>query len=119
MFKVGDMVRIKEKHKVFAKDDELTYSKDSYIIDSINANRIKLKGINDKTYKPYELIKVNSIEYKPTVQVEEKIEHEKDKVEKADAKAQKQLGIEKANIQDKKRRPQTKSKMLKYIYQNE
>ena len=55
----------------------------------------------------------------PPAQIEEQKEHEKGKVEKVDAKAKKQLGIEKNNIQAQKKRPKTKSKMLKYIYEDE
>ena len=39
-FKVGDQVRIKNKKKVFDKEDVLSYLKEIYIVDSIKKNKI-------------------------------------------------------------------------------
>lgn len=67
VFKVGDVVRIKLKRKVFDKGDVLTYSKDTYIIENKVGQRYKLKNaftdqILKNTFKPYELIKVSPAE---------------------------------------------------------
>jgi hypothetical protein len=57
-FKLGDKVRTITQKKVFGKGDVMTASKDIYVIESINNNRIHIIGVK-RSYKPYELIKVS------------------------------------------------------------
>jgi hypothetical protein len=56
-FSIGDKVRIIKKKIVFSKGDVIKASKEKYIIEGINKNRIKLNG-KTTTFKPYELIKI-------------------------------------------------------------
>jgi hypothetical protein len=61
-YKVGDIVRIVIRKKVFQKGDSITYSPDVYRIEEVKGNKYK---VNDKFYKPYEIKKVGDIVYKP------------------------------------------------------
>jgi hypothetical protein len=56
-FKVGDKVRVLKNKKLFGKGDVMTASKEIYVVESINNNRIYLIGVS-KRFKPYELLKV-------------------------------------------------------------
>jgi hypothetical protein len=60
-FKIGDKVRIVKVKELFGKADEVIHSKEIYTVKNINKNKIFLD--NGKSYKSYELIKVNDIIY--------------------------------------------------------
>ena len=67
-FKVGQKVRIKLKKRIFSKGDELSHSKQLYIVDAIKGNKIYLKNVETgetlKTkYKPYEIASAANIQY--------------------------------------------------------
>jgi hypothetical protein len=70
VFKVGDVVRIVIRKKIFQKGDSITYSPDVYRVIEVKGNRIKLDN-DDKLYKPYEIKKVGDIIYKPDSKEEE------------------------------------------------
>jgi hypothetical protein len=88
-FNIGDKVRIKEIKKQFGKGDMMTYSKSIHQITNIQGNKIYLDGDNDVKYKPYEIRKIEDIDYNQTyindnpAEFEPKInEPEKKKIEK-------------------------------------
>lgn len=59
-FKVGDRVRIKLAKKIFDKGDLIKYSKEIFLIKSIDGNKITLDG-GERIYKPFELVKVENV----------------------------------------------------------
>lgn len=99
-FSIGDKVKIISDKKIFDKIDVVKMSNQTYVIESIKGERIKLYGV-DKTYKPYEIKKVFTVDdtnnnqnyHLPT---DEYIEHKKDL-------ALKRVGVEKDNIITTKR----------------
>ncbi len=75
----GDKVKIITKKEIFNKGDSIKASKDTYVIEKLKGNKIKLFG-NDKWYKPheisivYELDSDDDIDYdigKPTKEAKE------------------------------------------------
>ncbi len=96
----GDKVKVITKKEIFDKGDTVKTSKDTYIVEQVKGNRIKLFGY-DKLYKPHELSIVyeldddDNIEYdtKPT---QEAKEHKKQL-------AHKRIGIDESNIIEGKR----------------
>lgn len=62
-FVKGMKVRIKQVKKIFGKGDYVKYSREIYYIDRISGNKIYLLG-GERSYKPYELIKVENVVYK-------------------------------------------------------
>lgn len=94
-FKVGDVVRVKIHKKTFDKGDRLTYSKDTYVVNEVNKNRIKLD--DGHTFKPYEIMKVNDIIYVKHDDTNER-EHENQVIEKKIKRKLKNDGIDPNNI---------------------
>lgn len=98
-FDVGDKVRIKQTKSVFSKGDSITYSPDVFIIDSIKGNRYELKNTTNnknenRLYKPYELKKVNEIEYKEPIEEVQEDEHNETVKEKKIARKNKASGLD-------------------------
>ena len=65
-FKIGDVVRYKIRKSVFAKDNSLSYSTDTYVIYKMKGNKIWLRNVQtqdeiEKSFKPYEIVKINTI----------------------------------------------------------
>lgn len=58
-FNPGDKVKLVKKNNFFDKIDVIKLSKKTYVVESVKGERIKLYGVDDKTYKPYELSKVH------------------------------------------------------------
>ena len=107
-FSVGDQVRLKKKKKVFSKGDAIVYSKNIYIVNKINGNKIYVKDLltDEKLktpYKPYELIKVGDIQTLPNTNNEEYKLHKETKTKNKHAKINKEEGIDKTNIISEKR----------------
>lgn len=109
-FKVGDKVRIRIKKKVFSKGDSLSYSPEIYVINSIVGNRYDLKDVDSgkilgTKYKPYEIKKIDEIEFKEPEAIEENQEEEhKNKVKtKRLDKLNKLSGVDTSNIVEGKR----------------
>lgn len=123
VFKVGDVVRIKEEKKVLGKGDYLKYSEDTYLIDEKVGNRYRLKNIRTeeierKSYKDYELKKVNEIETitQPNVIMEKDVNKQRD-TKRIVQKALKELrdfneGGERTRIIDDKRQRKKKTDEL-------
>lgn len=63
IYKVGDVVRIKQVKPVLGKGDYIKYSEETYIINEITKNRLTVEDENgnEKKVKAYELRKVNEI----------------------------------------------------------
>ena len=88
VLRVGDKVRIKLKEEnKFAKSDRMRYSPDVYIVNKVKGNRVFLLDGNGKPvgpklgYKPYEVIKTNSIVTIP-VAIEKEVKQYKFKEDK-------------------------------------
>ena len=98
-FKVGDKVRTRTIKKIFDKNDILKYSKDIYIINKINKNKIyllntKTQEESDRTYKPYELKLINEIQYISNIPEEqEEKEHKIIQVKRKTTKSLQKEGI--------------------------
>jgi hypothetical protein len=80
VFKLGDLVRLKIKKKIFDKGDSLTHSDDIYlIIDKIgNKWQVQNTRTNQELLtlkKAYELTKINEVQYSNKEHTEEKQEH--------------------------------------------
>jgi hypothetical protein len=107
-FKIGDLVRIIVKKKVFDKGDNLKLSADAYIITDIDNQRITLDSVKKK-YKPYQLYKVKKSEdfiTKPKTEIRnKKIRNEF-----------KRLDIEPTNILESKRTKKSKTVNDDYLY---
>ncbi len=68
MLQIGDQVRIKIVKQVFDKGDRITHSKEIYTIIEKIKNKFKIKNDDNedtlkRLFKPYELVKVNQIQY--------------------------------------------------------
>lgn len=62
-FKKGDKVRVKKIKQILGKGDYVKYSREVYYIDTVKGNKVYLVG-GERSYKPYELVKVENIVYK-------------------------------------------------------
>jgi len=105
-FKLGVIVRYKVRKNVFAKGDSLSYSPQTFIIHKMKGNKIWLKNVEtqkeiEKSFKPYELVAVNSISTLPHKEKEEENIHKEIVSNKKHEKINKQEGINKNNIMDK------------------
>lgn len=98
-FNVGDKVRIKITQHVFSKGDSITYSPEVYIVSAIKGNRYELKNAETheaekRAYKPYEIKRINEIEYKEPVDEAQEEEHNAKVKEKKIGKKNKQSGLD-------------------------
>jgi hypothetical protein len=97
----GDKVKLITKKELFDKIDTIKASKETYIIEEVKNNRIKLFGL-DKLYKPheisivYELDDNDDIDYNIGKQSQEAKEH-KNKL------LNKRMGVDESNIIEGKR----------------
>lgn len=96
----GDKVKIIIKKEIFDKIDKIKASKETYIIEQVKKNKIKLFGLN-KWYKPHELSIVyeldeDDINYDIGKESQESKEHKKEL-------SNKKLGVDKENIIEGKR----------------
>jgi hypothetical protein len=97
----GDKVKIVVKKELFDKIDTIKASKETYIIEEVKNNRIKLFGL-DKLYKPheisivYELDDNDDIDYDIVKPSQEAKEHRKGLLNK-------RMGIDESNIIQGKR----------------
>ena len=57
---VGDRVRIKLVKKIFDKGDLIKYSKEIFVVEKVDGNKITLEG-GKRIYKPFELVKVENV----------------------------------------------------------
>lgn len=118
-FKEGEQVRVKERKKVFGKGDSLTYSKDLYVVEKVEGNKVRVKSVNGgaiSTHKPYELVRAGSIEFleKPE-KAEELKEHKKAKEASKAVKVHKKMGVTPANILSEKRQPKLKPELVVFL----
>jgi len=107
-FKVNDQVRIKRNKKIFDKGDVITYSKELYIVISVNGYRVKIKNIESgeelkQNFKPYQLILASNIQYLPEKDETEYQIHKETRKEKKHAQLNKDAGIDLKNIVKNKR----------------
>ena len=100
-FEIGDVVRTKNEKSIFEKGDAITYSKDTYIVDEIDGNRVYLIGVN-RSYQPHQLIKANSIAYRHK-NPEQEIEHAKQTKEAKQRRVLKRDNIDEYNLRSTKR----------------
>jgi hypothetical protein len=68
IFKVGDIVRLKEEKKILGKGDFIKYSEETYIIIEKKGTRYKLEDVKTgkepkRMYKEYEMIGARHIQY--------------------------------------------------------
>ena len=98
-FEIGDTVRIKQIKPLLGKGDFIKFSENTYLIDKKVGNKYKLKNIQTgkeekKSYKDYELKKINEIETLPNEENEvyiEKVEMDRKKTERRVNRALKEL----------------------------
>lgn len=79
-FNVNDKVRIVRQKTIFHKGDALKLSKDVYLVEKVEGNKIKLYDFQ-KFYKPEELHKITSVEELDEPIEEPHMETEKNKIE--------------------------------------
>ena len=110
VFQVGDNVRTKLRKGVFAKGDELTYSKTVYAITALKGARFELKNLTTnevlKTlYKSYEISKVGEVQHleKAPEVVSQETEHKVIQANKKLTKKNKQAGVDTSKVVDEKR----------------
>ena len=98
----GDKVKIITKKNIFEKGDSIKASKETYVVEQVKQNKIKLFG-NDHWYKPHELSIVyeldsdDEIDYDVLKPSEEAKEHKKELLHKS-------IGINESNIIEGKRK---------------
>lgn len=111
-FKVGDKVRTKNESNIFSKGDILKFNKTIYTIDNIDGQKIYLANeegiLLSKFFKPYQLVKVVSVEKyeKPNESHEE--EHKIIQKQRKRDKSRKADGLNKFNILEGKRERRNK-----------
>ena len=110
--KVGDHVRIKIPKNVFDKGDVNTYSDKVYIVKKINKNSIILFDV-PKTFKQYDLRKVNSlIDFQQTS--EDIVHNEAKQTKKIDKQLQKEE-IDQINVRTNARTKRS-TKQNDFVY---
>jgi len=66
MSRIGDKVRVKNESNIFSKGDILKFNKTIYTVDSVDGQKIYVKNeegtVLSKFFKPYQLVKVDSVE---------------------------------------------------------
>lgn len=103
-FKVGDKVRLVRTKHLFQKGDVMKYSKETYIVEEVKNNKVKVNGIK-RLYKDYEVKKIADIIERNDLE-EPKTETQAIKT----ANLYKQLDVDVENILTSKRirKPNTK-----------
>lgn len=105
-FHINDKIRIKRIKKTFDKIDTIKLSKDIYIIEKMEGNKIKLYDVQ-KLYKPNELYKINDVDELEQPIEEPETEIKQNKIDQLF----KRLDINNDNII----KPRTRSQNIKII----
>jgi hypothetical protein len=114
--KVGDLVRVKIEKKVFDKGDINTYSKQIYEVTKVVGQKVHLRNNETgadvtRTYKPYEISKITSVETVPQDEEEEKV-HVATKKHKKARKVLKELDTDLVETKIYSKRSKAPSKRL-------
>lgn len=119
-YTIGDQVRLRIEKKVFGKADELTYSKDIYLINKIKGNKIYVTnsrtGVDVKEhFKPYQLKPVGEIQYKENIEQEHEPVHKETQKERKMVRVLNKEGIKKNEVAIKRNLRERKPNQLEDV----